>query len=215
MLLDPFPFELLMTLLRSVNNQHGLTLMTVLFMVTVVGLVAGITGASWKTLMQQTREEELLWRGDQYRKAIGSYYRYAAGQGQGQGGYPNTLEDLLKDPRSPQAVRHIRHLYPDPMTGMEWVLIKDPGGRITGVRSSSDLEPFKKDNFSEADKKFKGAKKYSAWEFVYASTNVSAVKSSSGTTTGGTTSSDTTSGDTTSSGSTSRGHYLEVPTGGY
>ena len=182
MLPENFPDELLMKLLRPLNNQKGLTLMTVLFMVTVVGLTAGITGASWKTLVQQSREEELLWRGDQYRKAIGSYYRYSSGQGQG--GYPNTLEDLLKDPRSLKPIHHIRHLYPDPMTGKDWVLIKDPGGRIMGVRSSSDLEPFKKDNFATEDKKFKGAKKYSGWEFVYTASNVSATVTPGGTTLG-------------------------------
>ena len=44
---------------------------------------------------------------------------------------------------------------------------KDKSGRITGVRSASDLEPFRKDGFPEEYEKFKGAESYSSWEFVY------------------------------------------------
>ena len=52
---------------------------------------------------------ELLWRGDQYRRAIESYYTKAhAGVA---ATYPRTLEDLVKDPRSLQTLRHIRQLF--------------------------------------------------------------------------------------------------------
>ncbi|BCA80169.1 type II secretion system protein [Desulfuromonas sp. AOP6] len=158
-----------MTLWQPLKNQRGLTLMMVLVMVTVVGLAAGLAGTSWKTVVQQAREKELLWRGEQYRKAIGSYYRFSAGTGQRPraGAYPDSLEDLLKDPRSLETLRHIRRLYPDPMTGGEWALIRDPGGRIMGVRSSSSLKPFQQDNFSEENRIFKGKAEYRAWEFVY------------------------------------------------
>jgi hypothetical protein len=59
-------------------------------------------------------------------------------------------------------------------------------GGIIGVRSSSDLEPFKKDGFSEEDEKLKDKEKYSQWEFVYepsASTTPPATKAPPGTTT--------------------------------
>ena len=158
-----------MTFLQPLKNQRGLTLMMVLVMVTVVGLTAGLAGSSWKTVVQQAREKELLWRGEQYRKAIGSYYLFSSGAGQRPQArsYPNTLDDLLKDPRSLETRRHIRRLYPDPMTGGEWVLIRDPGGRIMGVRSSSSLKPFQQDNFSEENSGFKGKATYRDWEFVY------------------------------------------------
>ncbi|MDW7643644.1 MAG: type II secretion system protein [Desulfuromonadales bacterium] len=158
-----------MIFLQPLKNQRGLTLMMVLVMVTVVGLTAGLAGSSWKTVVQQAREKELLWRGEQYRKAIGSYYLFSSGAGQRPQArsYPNTLDDLLKDPRSLEIRRHIRRLYPEPMTGGEWVLIRDPGGRIMGVRSSSSLKPFQQDNFSEENSGFKGKAAYRDWEFVY------------------------------------------------
>lgn len=170
------------------QNQRGAALVIVLITVVVLGLSMGIAGSTWRTIVQQAKEKELLFRGDQYRRAIGSYYEKAHAGTPGM--FPNSLENLLKDPRSLQTVRHIRKLYKDPMTGEDWVLIREGGkvegtvtasagaGRIIGVRSSSDLEPFKKDGFSKEYEKFKDADKYSAWEFVYEPVK----KSSAGTT---------------------------------
>lgn len=149
------------------HNQRGFTLMMVLVMVVILGLTLGMTGSSWKTITQRAKEQELLWRGDQYRRAIESYYTKAhAGVA---AAYPRTLEDLLKDPRSLQTLRHIRQLYKDPMTGEDFVIIKSPDGGISGVRSSSEEEPFQKDNFSEENEDFKEKTMYREWEFVYRS----------------------------------------------
>lgn len=149
---------------RLLRDQRGVTLMVVLVMVVVTGLAAGLAGTSWRSIMQQVKEDELLWRGDQYRRAIESYYGVNHG---GVQRYPARLEDLLRDPRALQPVRHIRRLYPDPFTGEDWVIIKDPGGGIRGVRSSSEEEPFKKDGFPEEYESFTDREKYSEWEFAY------------------------------------------------
>lgn len=149
---------------RLLGEERGVTLLTVLVMVVILGLTLGLAGSSWRSLMQREREEELLWRGDQYRRAIGSYYGINHG---GVQRYPATLQDLLRDPRSLQTVRHLRRLYPDPMTGKDWVVVKDPTGGIKGVRSASVDEPFKKDGFSEDYEGFKDRTKYSEWEFSY------------------------------------------------
>ncbi|MBE0597436.1 MAG: type II secretion system protein [Desulfuromonadales bacterium] len=164
------------------TNQHGGALLLVLIMLVIFGLSLGMTGALTSTLMQQLKEEELLFRGDQYRKAIESYFKSAQGNPQqqqqpsfnlpigaapGGGMYPASLDDLVKDNRSAGTVRHLRRKYTDPFTGDEFVLIKAPGGRIKGVRSASPLTPFKEDNFLPAYENFKGAKSYQEWEFVF------------------------------------------------
>lgn len=154
-----------MTGKNPLNNQHGIALVFVLVAVTLIGLLAGIAGSSWTTIVQRSKEQELLWRGGQIRKAIGSYYKTAhAGA---KTSYPSSFEQLIKDPRFVGVKRHLRRHYLDPMTGDDWALIKEPGGRIRGVRSSSHQEPFKKDNFSTENEKFAGKSKYVEWEFVY------------------------------------------------
>jgi type II secretory pathway pseudopilin PulG len=133
-------------------------------MVVILGLAAGMAGQSWRDTMQREREHELLWRGHQYQKAIESYYNVKQGP---QKMYPPKLEDLLRDPRFPSMVRHLRKLYNDPMTNEDWELVKDPANRIIGVRSSSELEPFRKDGFPPSMEKLKGKNSYSEWEFVF------------------------------------------------
>jgi len=133
-------------------------------MVVVLGLSAGMAGQSWRSTMQQVREAELLWRGQQYQQAIASYYNVKHGPQQI---YPVKLEHLIRDPRFPGVVRHLRKLYLDPMTGGDWALVKDPAERIIGVHSSSDLEPFRQDGFPENLEDLKGKASYSEWEFVF------------------------------------------------
>jgi hypothetical protein len=104
-----------------------------------------------------------LYVGNQYRLAIQRYVT------SGPGLYPRTLDDLLKDPRSPSTRRHLRRLYPDPITGSsEWGIVKAPDGGIMGVHSRSEAAPLKIANFLLRDRDFTGTAKYSDWIFVYA-----------------------------------------------
>lgn len=152
-------------LFRSLQSgQRGAILLVLLVMVVIMGLTAGMAGQTWRSTMQKAREAELLWRGQQYQQAIASYYSVKHGP---QNMLPSKLEHLLRDPRFPGVVRHLRKIYEDPMTGEDWALVKDPAERILGVRSSSDLEPFKQDGFPSQLDKLKGKGSYSEWEFVF------------------------------------------------
>jgi type II secretory pathway pseudopilin PulG len=143
------------------RSAAGFTYIAALFMVVVMGIMLGAAGQSMRVIMQREREKELIFRGLQYRDAIERWNR--------KGATPLLLDikSLLKDPRSAAVERHLRQLYPDPLTGKEWRIIKDPQLGITGVASTSNDEPFKKDNFPEVIKDFKGKAKYSEWEFVF------------------------------------------------
>lgn len=149
------------------NNQRGVTLIVVLVMIVILGLSAGLAGQTISSLVQREREAELLWRGDQYRKAIASYYAPVGQGGAGLQAYPQRLEDLLRDNRVLGVKRHLRRLYPDPMTGAPFQALKDPAGRLNGVRSASEDRPFKQDGFPIEYQDFVAAEKYSAWEFRY------------------------------------------------
>ena len=146
------------------SGQRGAILLLLLVMVVIMGLVAMMAGESWRNTMQRAREAELLWRGQQYQQAIASYYAVKNGPQQI---FPAKSEDLLRDPRFPNIVRHLRKLYNDPMTGEDWELLRDSSKRIIGVKSSSELEPFKQDGFPKELAKLKGKSSYREWEFVF------------------------------------------------
>lgn len=154
-------------------RQRGSALILVLVLVVVLGLAAGIAGQSWQSLMQRAREAELLWRGQQYRQAIGSYYQVRPGVGKI---YPASLKELVKDPRFPHTVRHLRRLYDDPMTKGDWEPVKGPGNRIIGVRSTSSLKPFQQDGFPPDLEGFRGKGSYREWEFVFVPARAAAGK---------------------------------------
>ena len=119
----------------------------------------------WRTALKRENEAELLFRGDQIRKGINSYYQNNI---RGKGSYPQTLEALLKDPRTMTIKRHVRRIYRDPMTKSgEWGLIRDKTGRIKGVFSKSMEKPLKAENFPKEYASFERASSYSEWRFVH------------------------------------------------
>lgn len=144
--------------------ERGAVLLMVLVTVVVIGLTAGIAGRSWRSIVQQAKEDELLWRGQQYRSAIESYFQTRQGA---RNMYPRELDDLVRDNRFPEPVRHIRRLYQDPMTGEDWAVIKAPDGGIAGVRSTSRLRPFRQKGFAKELAALEGSNSYQDWEFVF------------------------------------------------
>jgi type II secretory pathway pseudopilin PulG len=143
-------------------RSRGFTYLTVLFIVAILMGGLALVGEVWETSAKREKEADLLFVGNEYRKAIQRYV--LAGKAQ----YPRTLEDLLKDPRQPSTQRYLRKLYPDPMTGKsEWGFVKGPDGGIGGVYSLSEDKPFKVAGFKLRDASLEGAQKYSDWKFTY------------------------------------------------
>ncbi|MEW6679344.1 MAG: type II secretion system protein [Pseudomonadota bacterium] len=148
---------------ESSSHQSGFTLLAVLFLVAALGIGLAALGTLWDTASRREKETQLLFVGDQYRRAIAAYYQASPG---GQKRYPPTLQDLVKDNRFPQTKRHLRRLYPDPLTGKpDWGLVMKEGG-IAGIHSLSPQEPLKKAHFTQPNQAFEGAKSYTDWQFI-------------------------------------------------
>jgi type II secretory pathway pseudopilin PulG len=146
------------------RRVEGFTYLTVMFVIAILLGGLAIVGETWETSARREKEAELLFVGNQYRRAIGLYYASTPGVVKR---YPRTLEDLIKDPRQPDTQRHIRRLFPDPMTGKEWVVIKGADGGVQGVYSASEEAPLKIAGFRVRDASFEGAQKYSDWKFIH------------------------------------------------
>jgi type II secretory pathway pseudopilin PulG len=149
--------------LFSKKHQFGFTFIGVLMLIAISGIALAGVGIVWHQDAQRENEKELLYIGEQYRKAIVSYYE---NNPSGVKQYPKALEDLELDSRIPEPKRHIRKLYADPITrGKPWGLIKQEG-LIIGVYSTSEISPIKKRKFPSPYENFSEAGNYQDWKFI-------------------------------------------------
>lgn len=81
-------------------KTKGFTLAGLLVAISIMMILWGLAIPSWQAMNQREKELELIWRGEQYVKAIGRYY-YKFGT------YPPNL-DILVDKK------FLRKKYPDP-----------------------------------------------------------------------------------------------------
>ncbi|PYC13896.1 type II secretion system protein [Pseudomonas mosselii] len=144
------------------NGETGFTYLGVLLLIAISSVALAATGTLWATSVQRERERQLLWVGGQYAQALRSYYRASPGLAQ----YPQELGELVEDNRFPAPQRHLRRLYPDPVGGQEWGLLRAVDGRITGVYSRSEAAPLKRSGFDAQWNGFEGLEHYSDWQFV-------------------------------------------------
>lgn len=148
---------------RSV--QGGFTYLGLLFAVALAGIVLATTGMLWSTERQREKERELLAVGDEFRRAIGTYYERSPGTVKR---YPAKLDDLTKDNRYITVQRHLRQVYRDPITGIaDWGVIAAPEGGIMGVHSLSTVQPIKQGGFPARFAEFEGKRSIAEWRFVY------------------------------------------------
>lgn len=164
---------------RGITGNRGVTYLSALMIITVMGIMLGKAGQSWTAQLDREREEELLFRGLQIQRALQRWHQPASGEHAAT--KLTDLNNLVKDPRSAQNVRRLRKLYQDPVSKKDWLLIMDPTKGIVGVRPDSDAQPLKQDGFTDELKYLAGKQKYRDWEFRYRPTTV-VVKTPSGTT---------------------------------
>ena len=149
----------------SHSNQSGFTFLGLLFLISVMGIGMATTGVVWHQDLQRDKEQELLFIGGEFRRAIALYYEHTPGTVKS---YPKNLEELLQDRRHVTTQRYLRRIYPDPMTGKsEWGVVRRPDGTITGVFSLAKESPIKHAGFAAEEQPFQQAKQYSDWKFVY------------------------------------------------
>jgi type II secretory pathway pseudopilin PulG len=88
------------------RSERGYAMAALLVGMSVMAIMMSVALPVWRTAAQREREAELVFRGEQYARAIDIFQRRT-------GGYPQTLDVLEK-------TRAIRRLYKDPMTGGEF-----------------------------------------------------------------------------------------------
>jgi type II secretory pathway pseudopilin PulG len=119
---------------RRSAGQSGFTLIALMASIAVGMVLLGVAAPSWRYVMRDEREEELIFRGSQIADAIQSY------QAKHGNAAPPSLETLVKG-------RFLRKAYKDPMTPKgEWRLIRQgeplaPPGPAPSGRPSLSASP--------------------------------------------------------------------------
>lgn len=143
------------------NKSQGFTYLIVLGAMVALAITAESLSSRSGYLARSEREAELLFRGMAYHHAIRGYYL----AGRPAPTLPRSLSDLLSDPRFPNK-RHIRALYPDPITDGEWMEVRTEDGALQGVFSRAGGQPLKRVNFPKGFEDFENAESYADWVFA-------------------------------------------------
>ena len=131
----------------------------------VMAILLSVALPTWSQMIRREREEELIFRGNQYARALSRYQRTRPGAA------PTSLDELIKerllrkkfkDPLSPEKDGEFQLLYLNQQgTGgrgaAPGTLSSKPSGGIRGVASK---------NTGQSIRIFNGKTRYNEWEFV-------------------------------------------------
>jgi|SRR5215467_10271398 len=109
------------------HAQQGYALLLVVFMTTMLLILAFMVAPNIKTEGQREKEKEMIWRGRQYARGVKLYY-FKMGHR-----FPTSIDDLTKPKVG--SLRFMRQAYKDPMNTEDgsWRLIfVGPAGQLIG-----------------------------------------------------------------------------------
>jgi type II secretory pathway pseudopilin PulG len=142
------------------SSERGFAMAGLLVAIALLSLGLSIAMPTWKTLILREKEEELIWRGQQYDRAVQLYRRKNAAPG------APSLDQLVQG-------RFLRKKYKDPITDGDFELVgvsqagnapgvQQPqrgfGQLVGGVRSKSKAKSLRILN---------GRTAYNEWQFTY------------------------------------------------
>ncbi len=141
-----------------------MVLLGLLVLLAVGAAAGGLAAQRWADTRQRDAEARLLAVGLAYRQAIESYYLQSPG---GARALPQSVDDLLQDPRHLTVVRHLRKAYADPLAPERPLALIRVQGGIVGVYSEATGQPFRHSGFDPMLRNFEQAKTYQDWRFTY------------------------------------------------
>ena len=104
------------------NAEAGYAMAGMLVAITIMGIVMSMIVPTWRTWAKREKEAELIFRGEQYMRAIELYQRRFAGA------YPTDVDALVDQ-------RFLRKAYLDPMTGDEFDILTQASLRAEPIQA--------------------------------------------------------------------------------
>jgi len=142
------------------STERGFAMAGLLVSIALLSLALSVAMPTWKTMVRREKEEELIWRGQQYDRAIQLYRKKNAAPG------APSVDALVEG-------RFLRKKYKDPITNGDFELVgvsqagsapgvqqpqRGYGQLVGGVRSKSKAKSLRVLN---------GKSVYSDWQFTY------------------------------------------------
>jgi type II secretory pathway pseudopilin PulG len=103
---------------RPLRTEGGYAMAALLVGLAVMAVLMSMAMPVWSHMVKREKEEELIWRGQQYARAIGLFQRKYANT------YPPTVDILVEQ-------RFLRKKYKDPITNDDFQLVPASGGSPT------------------------------------------------------------------------------------
>lgn len=100
-------------------SDDGYAMAALLIALSVMAIMMSVALPNWRTLSQREKEAELVFRGEQYARAIAMFQREFGGA------FPPDIDVLVTE-------RFLRKAYKDPITGQDFEVIT-PGTEIEGI----------------------------------------------------------------------------------
>src|SRR5436853_4043041 len=106
------------------RRDAGFSMAALIFFATASSILAAAAVPAYQMQAKREVEEELIFRGEEYTRAIQKYQRRF-------GVYPTSVDQLV----STNGLRFLRRAYKDPMNGKDFRLISiNPDGSIQGSK---------------------------------------------------------------------------------
>ncbi|HLQ76001.1 MAG TPA: type II secretion system protein [Terriglobia bacterium] len=108
--------------MKRTRKDAGFSLAALVFFLTATSILIAVAVPNWVMQARREREKELIFRGEEYARAIQKYQRTL-------NLLPSSVDDLL----SSNGTRFLRKAYADPVSGEPWrVIILNSDGTLTG-----------------------------------------------------------------------------------
>ena len=114
---------------QTTRSQAGYALLMVIFLASILLIALSVAAPNLLTQGKRDKEEELIWRGEQYARAVRLYYRKF-------GRFPQALEDLTQ---AKNQIRFMRKAYKDPMNAEDGSWRRSRLCRVARPRLAADL----------------------------------------------------------------------------
>ncbi len=123
----------------GIRTERGYLLAVVAVFTSVLLVMLSAAVINWQKAIQREREEELIFRGKQFMRAIELWHRKFPGS------FPTTIDALLNTSNT----RFLRKKWKDPITNaFDWRIIKmGPDGSIQGLSQSPGASPLGPSSF--------------------------------------------------------------------